>query len=145
MRKTEKVTIDAEGRDKGKVFQVTEMSAVAAEQWAMRAFFALANTGVELPEDIAETGMAGMASVGLQALGKIPYEAAEPLLADMFDCVEIIPDPSKPNVTRKPMDEDFEEVRTRLTLRKAVWDLHTGFFSQGDPLTSASQTSNSES
>lgn len=135
MRKTEKITINAEGRDKGKVFIITEMSAVAAERWAIRAFFALANTGVDLPEDITETGMAGMASIGLQALGKIPFADAEPLLAEMMDCVEIVPDPSKPNVTRKPIDEDFEEVRTLITLRKAVWDLHTGFFLQDAPST----------
>jgi len=128
MRKTAIVTIEAEGRDKGKCFLLTEMSAADAERWALRAFFALMNTGVQIPADIAESGMAGIASMGIQALGKLPYEAAEPLLEDMFACVQIIPDPSKKNVARFLLDEDIEEVATRLQLRKEVFDLHTGFF-----------------
>lgn len=128
MRKTSTLTIDREGRDKGKVFQITEMSAADAERWALRAFFALMNTGVEIPADIAESGMAGIASMGLQAIGKLPYEAAEPLLADMWDCVQIMPDPSKKNVVRELIEQDIEEVGTRLQIRKAVFDLHAGFF-----------------
>lgn len=128
MRKTSTLTIDREGRDKGKVFQLTEMSAADAERWALRAFFALMNTGVEIPADIAESGMAGIASMGLQAIGKLPYEAAEPLLADMWDCVQIMPDPAKKNVVRDLIEQDIEEVATRLEIRKAVFDLHTGFF-----------------
>jgi hypothetical protein len=128
MRKTSTLTIDREGRDKGKTFVLTEMSAADAERWALRAFFALMNTGVEIPADIAESGMAGIASMGLQAIGKLPYEAAEPLLADMWDCVQIMPDPSKKNVVRDLIEQDIEEVATRLEIRKAVFDLHTGFF-----------------
>jgi hypothetical protein len=128
MRKTSTLTIDAEGRDKGKTFVLTEMSAADAERWALRAFFALMNTGVEIPADIAESGMAGIASMGLQAIGKLPYEAAEPLLADMWDCVQIMPDPAKKNVVRDLIEQDIEEVATRLEIRKAVFDLHTGFF-----------------
>lgn len=128
MRKTSTLTIDREGRDKGKTFVLTEMSAADAERWALRAFFALMNTGVEIPADIAESGMAGIASMGLQAIGKLPYEAAESLLADMWDCVQIMPDPAKKNVVRDLIEQDIEEVATRLEIRKAVFDLHTGFF-----------------
>lgn len=128
MRKTSTLTIDREGRDKGKTFVLTEMSAADAERWALRAFFALMNTGVEIPADIAESGMAGIASMGLQAIGKLPYEAAEPLLADMWDCVQIMPDPAKKNVVRDLIEQDIEEVATRLEIRKAVFDLHTDFF-----------------
>lgn len=142
MRKTETITIQREGRDKGKVFKITEMPAAQAEKWALRAFFALANTGVELPEGLEESGMAGLAAIGLQALGKVPYEAAEPLLDDLMACVQHIPDPSKPEVVRGLIDEDIEEVATRLELKKSVWELHTGFFSLGGNSTSDPQTSN---
>lgn len=128
MRKTETITIEREGRDQGKTFKITEMGAAQAERWAMRAFFALMNTGIEIPEDIADSGMAGVAAMGLSALQKVPYEMAEPLLDEMLECVQIMPDPSKPAVIRALMDEDIEEVATRLDLRKAVWDLHTAFF-----------------
>lgn len=140
MRKTETITIEREGRDKGKQFKLTEMSAAQAERWALRAFFALANTGVELPDDMADSGMAGIAAVGLSALGKVPFEQAEPLLDEIMGCVQIVPDPSKPHVVRALIDEDIEEVATRLELRKAVWDLHTGFFSLGGLSTSESQS-----
>lgn len=140
MRKTETITIEREGRDKGKQFKLTEMSAAQAERWALRAFFALANTGVELPDDMADSGMAGIAAVGLSALGKVPFEQAEPLLDEIMGSVQIVPDPSKPHVVRALIDEDIEEVATRLELRKAVWDLHTGFFSLGGLSTSESQS-----
>jgi hypothetical protein len=137
MRKTSIVTIEAEGRDKGKMFLLTEMGAVQAEKWALRLFFALMNTGVEIPPDIAELGMAGIASMGLQALSKLPYDAAEPLLDDMWACAQIIPDPSKKNVARFLMDDDIEEIGTRIFLRKEIFDLHTGFFTSAASSTSA--------
>lgn len=133
MRKTETITIDTEGRDKGKVFLITEMAADPAERWAIRAFFALMNTGVDLPDDIADQGMAGIAAIGLKALGMLPFEAAEPLLAEMWTCVQIVPDPAKPGLVRKLIPEDIEEVGTRVQLRKAVFGLHTGFFTSAAP------------
>lgn len=129
MRKTETITITREGRDKNKVFKITEMAADQQERWAIRAFFAMANNGVELPEGVEELGMGGLVSMGLSSLGKIKYEDAEPLLKEMQDCVEFVPDPEKPGVTHKMLSEVIEEVSTYFTLRKAVLGLHTGFFS----------------
>lgn len=126
MRKSATFTASA-GRDAGKVFKLTEMSADDAERWAMRAFFALMNAGVEIPDDIAIMGLAGIAQIGIKALTKVQFEAAEPLLQDMMDCVQLIPDPSKPNVQRALIDGDIEEIQTRLQLRKAVFDLHVEF------------------
>ena len=60
-RNTKSLTISAEGRDKGKTFLLTEMSAVRAEKWAARAVLALLKSGVELPEDAAQAGLAGIA------------------------------------------------------------------------------------
>jgi hypothetical protein len=127
MRKTSTYTETAENRDKGKVFKIEEMSADAAEQWALRAFFAIMNAGIEIPDGIADMGFAGIATAGLKALGAVPYESAKPLLDEMMDCVQIIPDPSKPNVARALFPGDIEEVATRLKLRKAVFDLHIAF------------------
>ena len=138
MRKSSTITV-TDGRDAGKVFKLTEMSADAAERWAMRAFFALMNAGVDIPDDIASLGLAGVAQIGLKALTKVPFEAAEPLLQDMMDCVQIVPDPSKPNVVRTIIDGDIEEVSTRLQLRRAVFDLHVDFLKPGAPSTSAQE------
>lgn len=135
MRKTETITITAEGRDQGKVFKITEMPAAAAERWALQALFALLNTGVDIPPDLAEAGMAGWASLGFDAFARLPFAAAEPLLADMWVCVQYQPDPAKPSVVRPLIEEDIEEVGTRIRLRKSVWDLHIGFFTVGGPST----------
>jgi len=121
------VVIDAEGRDKGKRFQITEMSASQAERWAIRAFLAIAATGVEIPDDLRESGFAGIAAMGLRALGFLSFEAAEPLLDEMFGCIMLIPDASNPSFTRPLIETDIEEVATRLRLRSAVIELHTGF------------------
>jgi hypothetical protein len=132
-RKTEMVVIDAEGRDKGKTFIIREMPATQAEKWAMRAFLALAKSGVDVPEDVAASGLAGIAALGLRALSGLTFADAEPLMDEMFSCIQIMPDPTRPNVTRHLIEDDIEEVATRLRLRKEVLALHTGFFTGAAP------------
>lgn len=135
-RKKETVTISAEGRDKGKVFVLTELSAYEAEDWAGRALFALMNAGVEIPANIAEAGLAGVATLGMTALTKLPYDSAKPLLDKMMACVEIQP---SANVVRRLVPDDIEEVATLLTLRKHVLGLHMDFSMAAARSTSASK------
>jgi len=126
-RTTANYTIQDEGRDKDKVFVLTELPASKAESWAMRAILALMAGGVELPEGFDRMGMAGMAEVGIKALSGLKWEVAEPLLAEMWQCVQIMPDPSKTHIIRNLIEEDIEEIATRVKLRAEVWKLHTGF------------------
>lgn len=126
-RKTTNFVVKTEGRDKGKTFVLTEMSAAAAEQWAMRALLALMAGGVQFPEGFERMGMAGLAEVGIRALASLKWEVAKPLLDEMLTCVQVMPDPSKPHVVRGLIEEDVEEVQTRLELRAEVWKLHTDF------------------
>lgn len=126
-RNTANYTVQDEGRDQGKVFVLTELPASRAESWAMRALLALMASGVEVPEGFEHMGMAGMAEVGLRALSGLKWEVAEPLLAEMWDCIQFMPDPSKPHIVRKLFDEDIEEITTRVKLRAEAWKLHTGF------------------
>ena len=127
-RKQVMITVDKKGRDFGKVFLINEMPASQAEKWAARCFFAMAKSGVEIPEDIKESGLAGIAALGIKALGGVNFDDAEILLDDMFRCISIIPDPSKQNIIRNLIDDDIEEISTRLMLRKEVFNLHTSFF-----------------
>lgn len=128
MRKTKDVKIEMEGRDLGKVFRITEMSAVAGEWWATRAFLALANSGVDLGEVPEGAGMAGLAMVGIRALGTIKAADAKPLLDEMLMCVRIVPDPDKnPTFSRDLVEEDLEEIATIIHLRSEVFELHTDF------------------
>lgn len=129
MRKTSTITITTEGRDVGKVFLLTEMPASHAENWGMRALAAIARAGLELPPELESAGMAGVASLGpsFRLHGAIAPEDVEPLMAEMMNCVQIVPDPKQPLVTRGLVEDDIEEVATRLLLRGEVMHLHTGF------------------
>lgn len=133
-RKTAHVTISEPGRDLGKVFVLTEMSARQAERWAMRALLAAAKGGADFPEDVTSLGMQGMAIVGLRALSYLPFDEADALMEEMFGCIQIQPDPKQPNVVRPLIDDDIEEVRTRIFLRAEVFKLHVDFSKPGVPL-----------
>jgi hypothetical protein len=133
-RKTKTVVIESEGRDKGKMFHITELPASQSEAWATRALFVMMNCGVEVPDDLLSAGLAGIAAIGIKSLSRVPYEMAKPLFDEMMECVAIVPDPKQPAVRRgyggvgPLIEDDIEEVTTRLILRKAVFDLHLDFF-----------------
>jgi hypothetical protein len=133
MRKSENLTITAEGRDKGKVFVLTEMSAVQAEKWATRALLAVAKSKADIPDDIGSLGAAGLLALTVRSVSGLTFADAEPLLDEMMTCVKVMPDPGNPNVVRGVIPDDFEEVSTLLTVRKEVFRLHTGFSVPGAP------------
>lgn len=130
-RKTAMYPIQDEGRDKGKLFLITEMSAARAESWAMRVLLALMSGNAEMPDNFEELGMAGLAELGMKSLSGLKWEVAEPLLAEMLECVQVIPDPSKTHVQRSLIESDIEEVATRMKLRMEVFKLHTDFLQAG--------------
>lgn len=136
-RKTANYTA-TDGRDAGKRFIITEMSAAASEDWALRVMLALVKNNVDLPEGALDQGMAGLASMGVSALGGINIEDARPLLAEMLLCVQIQPnpDPTKTHFMRALIEDDIEEVVTRLKLRKEVLNLHVDFSKAVAPLMS---------
>jgi hypothetical protein len=127
-RKTLTWTVDDKNRDEGKLFHIMELSATETEEWAVQAFLALSNAGIEIPEDVAAMGFAGIAKVGLAALGKVPYEHVKPLMDKMMGCVKIIPDASQMSVMRQLIESDIEEMTTRMKLRKMIFGLHADFF-----------------
>lgn len=131
MLKEKIVVIDgdaASNRDAGKAYFVQEMDAYRAEKWAMRAFFAIAQSGVDLGE-VSKGGIVGLKVAGLQALMNMRFEAAEPLLDEMMDCISRVPDRKNPEIYRalRRDQNDIEEVSTLLRLRMEVLELHTGF------------------
>ena len=132
-RKSLTVTITDPGRDLGKTFLLREMPAKQAEKWALKALLALSHADVDVPEEILTSGMAGIASFGIKALGKLNFYDAEPLLDEMFAFVSCIPDPVRPEVVRALIDDDIEEVKTRLQLRKDLLMLHINFSTAANP------------
>jgi hypothetical protein len=128
MARKESYFTATDGRDKGNRFKITEMSASRSEDWAGRALFTLMNYGVQIPDGMLDKGLAGLAAIGIKALSKVPYDAAKPLFDEMMTCVEFMPNPKDASVVRPLIEDDIEEVATRLKLRKAVLDLHLDFF-----------------
>ena len=135
--KSKQITIE-NGRDKGRVFLITEMSAAHADNWAMRALLALANSGVDLGGLSPQQGMMGMAGVALDALGRLKADDAIPLLNELLDCVQIIPEGGQP----RPLNMDFNDVEDFTTLwrlRKEVFALHTDFLQHAFGKTTGSE------
>ena len=111
------------------------MFAEDAERWASRAFFAVGNSGMNVPAELLtmapgtttlEYFSGIMAFIG-QSLLSCSFKDAEPLMTDMMKCVTVNPDPKNPLISRGLVKGDFEEVATILTVRREVLDLHLGF------------------
>ena len=133
MRKTEIVTIEREGRDKGRSYLLTEMPAMRIEKWAAKALLALGRSGVEVSDDIASAGAAAILAAGIGSFAKIAFEDAEPLMDEMMECVSIIPDQHRRDpmsnlpVSRPLIEDDIEELATLLQIRGGLFELHLGF------------------
>jgi hypothetical protein len=128
MARKELFYTETAGRDAGKVFYIREMSAAQAEWWAIRAGMAMARSGVDLPDNFADMGIAAMAGTGLKMVSQIPPAEAKPLLDELMECVQCVPDAANQNIKRRLIDDDIEEITTRLKLRAEVFKLHVDFF-----------------
>jgi hypothetical protein len=139
VRKHKTVTIEAEGRDKGKSFLLVEMSAMQAEKWATRALLALGRSGIEVPDEAVQAGSAAIMAAGLASFTRLAFDDAEPLLEEMLGCVAFVPDAMRTDpATGRPLtrplargdqinDGDIEEVLTLVKIRAEVAELHLGF------------------
>lgn len=125
-RRIQAIKIEAEGRDKGKEFILTEMPCEQGERWALRALLALTNTGAAVPEEALSAGMAGLAAVGIEALGMLQADRVQPLLDELWpSCVQYVHSAKVP--PRQPMAGDIEEISTRMRIYRELLKLHTGF------------------
>lgn len=127
-RKETDVIVDADNRDAGKVFHITEMSAGETEEWAERFIFALLKASPDAAAnfDMAQ-GAASVAAAGLKMLPLINYDDVKPLLDQMFKSITVVPDAEKPHIRRALIASDTEEISTRLQLRAAWFGLHFDF------------------
>ncbi len=137
MRKTKTVTIETEGRDKGKSFLIREMSAMRLEEWCTRALIAV--FGGNVPADImqiSKTSNAAALAVAMEGMLKgLSWDAVQPLYRELLDCIAFIPDKeSKVNpehviqLTPGNTDNFIEEVPTLYKLRMEVLEVNLGFF-----------------
>lgn len=137
-RKITQYRVEDEGRDKGKLFLITEMLASKGEEWATRVLLALVASNADIPDDYELLGMAALAQLGMKVLLGLRWDIVEPLLNVMMECVQRVVDPNQAAATTRPLygadgqpdpsgDYDIEEIQTRLMLRVEVWNLHMGF------------------
>jgi hypothetical protein len=141
MRKTKTITISQEGRDKGKKFLITEMSAFHADNWASRAIVAVLNAGNEIDIDprMGIGGMLGMVQKVYSMLQGIKPEVAIPLWDELLQCIQVIPSNGEARELIINDDGgDIEEWRTYMALKKEAFMLHVDFFKGGAGLTSPS-------
>lgn len=137
-RTVQNYTVDKVGRDKGKTFVITEMSARDAHRWATKALFAVMNAGVELADESLSMGMAGLMMAGMGSITKIPHAIAEPLLEELLGCVQI----KQELTTRDLFDGDIEEAVTYFDLQRVVLTMHIQPFISGGGQNSASAPPN---
>lgn len=129
---------DTTSRDAGTRYLITEMSATDAEKWALRAFIGMAKNGITIPQYTQEGGMALMALYGLNMVAQLPVEEAEYLMGRMMDCVKVMPNDNNDDVVRELVEEDIQDVATRVKLRAEVFKLHVDFIQAGKLLKSGS-------
>ena len=134
MRETRTITIDREGRDKGKTFFLTEMPASRLEKWSARVIVA-AFSG-EVPAAVLEASRVSNAGALVTALNHVlaglDWKIVEPLYDELLDCVSFVPRPDKPEakIQLRPdnVDNFIEEVSTLYRLRLEVLELNFAFF-----------------
>lgn len=125
-RRTKVVTIDAEkSRDHGKTFLITEMSADAAEWWAIRVTQGIVGSNPDADFDIFSGSLPRLANFAFVGLAKIPADQLKPLMDEMKACVSVLLPDGK--TSRALLPGDVEDIMTWLELRKEVFEVLTGF------------------
>lgn len=125
-RKVQRYTVTESNRDSGKTFQITELPALEAERWALRALLAMSRNGVTVPDDALDAGFASLAAMGLNMLANIKPDEANELMQKMLECVMYVPE-GKGLQPRPLVDSDIEEISTLFRLRAEVLKLHGDF------------------
>jgi hypothetical protein len=121
------VTITAPGADFGKTFLITKMFAYDWVKWTSRAALAVSRSGGNVPVGLIQQGMAGLIGFGIQALFACEWADAEPLMDQLFACVQYCPDANGKPVVLKLRSWDIEEQSTIHFLFGEVASFHLGF------------------
>ncbi len=128
--------VSDEGRDKGKVFHITEMSSIRAEKWAMRTMRAMLMAGIPVTPEMMAGGIGSLATMNPLAIMNVDMGEVFALGDELMTCVQIRPDKSHPELLRTPDAEgDIEEIKTRLNLKLAAYHLIVGFSPAAVPST----------
>ncbi|EMC1808308.1 hypothetical protein ACNEVU_000989 [Escherichia coli] len=121
--------VEEEGRDKGKEFLITEMSAWDADTLAQDIFRAMGDSNYSsIPADVIAMGCAGLATVGLSVISASSPEVARQLRDRLMSTVDIIITSEGQRQQRKVNGSlDFEEVSTIRSLLDKVFEINFNF------------------
>lgn len=121
--------VEEEGRDKGKEFIITEMSAWDADTLAQDIFRAMGDSNYsQIPTDVIAMGCAGLATVGLSVISASSPDVARQLRDRLMSTVDIVVTNEGKRQQRKVKGElDFEEVSTIRTLLDKVFKVNFDF------------------
>lgn len=121
--------VEEEGRDKGKEFLITEMSAWDADSLAQDIFRAMGDSNYSsIPPDVIAMGCAGLATVGLSVISASSPEVARQLRDRLMSTVDIIITNDGKRQQRKVNGAlDFEEVSTIRSLLDKVFQVNFDF------------------
>jgi hypothetical protein len=138
--KTTTVTI-TEGRDRGKKFKITEWPCIRSEHWILRAVFGLGKAGVEIPPEILQLGAAPTVYAIASQASRMPSRLGIRLADELMECVQRVEE----KLDRSLVENDIEDVTTRLRLKAEVLKLIFGFFVRAASPSSAPPESGTES
>lgn len=121
--------VETEGRDKGKEFLITEMSAWDADSLAQDIFRAMGDSNYSsIPADVIAMGCAGLATVGLSVISASSPEVARQLRDRLMSTVDIVITSEGQRQQRKVNGSlDFEEVSTIRSLLDKVFQVNFDF------------------
>lgn len=129
MSRKEIVFTAEDGRDNGKEFIITEMSAWDADELAQDMFRAMGESNFSgIPADVIAMGCAGLATVGLSVISASSPEVAHTLRDRLMSTVEIvITHDGNRNRRQVKGSIDFEEVSTIRKLLDKVFQTNFDF------------------
>lgn len=121
--------VEEDGRDKGKEFLITEMSAWDADSLAQDIFRAMGDSNYSsIPADVIAMGCAGLATVGLSVISASSPEVARQLRDRLMSTVDIVITNDGKRQQRKVNGSlDFEEVSTIRSLLDKVFQVNFDF------------------
>jgi len=147
VRNSKTIIIEREGRDKGKMFVITEMSAWNTNKWGLSCARQLAKSGVELPQELVDMGIGGIINgirqsisnptengdfftnsllkAFLYLMANVDEQQLLKLLAELIACVKL--QTADGNVMELLPEHHIEESSTFNTLYSEVFQLHSFF------------------
>ncbi|EPV5843367.1 hypothetical protein ACV7K9_002705 [Escherichia coli] len=121
--------VNKEGRDKGKEFIITEMSAWDADTLSQDIFRAMGDSNYSsIPADVISMGCAGLATVGLSVISASAPDVSKSLRDRLMSTVDIVITHEGKRQQRKVDGSiDFEEVSTIRDLLDKVFEVNFSF------------------